>query len=171
MKRNRGSLFGFGVLLAIALSIVGAGLLVAAPQGCDPTKSEQTDLSGTYTGTVTYPDGGLAGEATLTITGNQFNLESGGTTHSGRISAVTTCNYTGATLMFGESTTTQMAHAISVRARKTGDRLTLTSVPGEKRSFSFGVGTRRRTRRQPQAMPANTNASDPSETPTPTPLN
>lgn len=158
MKMNAGNLAVFSVVFAVAISIVGAGLLVAGPQRCDPTKSEQTDLSGTYTGRVTYPDGNLMGNATLTITGNQFTLASEGATQTGRISAATTCNYTGATLMFGESTTTQMAPAISVRVRKTGDRLTLTSVPGEKRSFSFATGGRpRRTRAQPAEMPTNMN--------------
>jgi hypothetical protein len=157
MKMNTGKLGVFSVVLAVAISIVGAGLLVAEPQGCDRTKSEQTDLSGTYTGRITYPDGNLMGNATLTITGNQFTLEGEGTTHTGRISAVTTCNYTGATLTFGESTPTQMAPAVSVRARKTGDRLSLTSVPGEKRSFSFTSGRPPRTRSQPAEMPTNMN--------------
>lgn len=158
MKMKTGSFVGLSVVFAIAISIVGAGLLVAQPQGCDRTKSEQTDLSGTYTGRIAYPDGNLMGNATLTITGNQFTLAGEGATLSGRISAVTTCNYTGATMTFGESTSTQMAPAVSVRVRKTGDRLTLTSVPGEKRSFSFASGGRPpRTRAQPAEMPTNMN--------------
>ena len=53
---------------------------VAAPVStgrCDPNMQEQTDLSGTYTGTVNYSEGGMSGDATLTITGNNFTLTSG----------------------------------------------------------------------------------------------
>src|SRR3954454_22880713 len=62
-----------------------------------------TDLSGTYTGTVNYPDGGITGPATLTITGNNFTLtpEGGGTPVTGRISAVTTRGYTGVAMQMG----------------------------------------------------------------------
>lgn len=112
---------------------------------CDPTMQEQTDLSGTYTGKVNYPDASLTGDATLTITGNNFTLAAGSTTQSGRVTAVTTCNYTGVTMMFGDLTTPTPSPnppaalpAVSLRAKKVGDRVTLTSVPGEKRMFSFG---------------------------------
>lgn len=169
MQRKTGHLISLGVLL-IVISMVGSGLLNAAPQGCDPTQQEQADLSGTYSGAVSYPDGNLSGDATLTITGNQFSLESGGSTLSGRITAVKTCNYIGATMMIGESTPTQMATTISVRAQKTGERLTLTSVAGERRSFSFGPVSRRRTRApRREAMPSNMNMGEAMPTPTPNP--
>lgn len=112
---------------------------------CDPTVQEQTDLSGTYTGKVNYPDASLTGDATLTITGNSFSLAAGSTTQSGRVTAVTTCGYTGVTMMFGDLTPPTPSPnppaalpAVSLRAKKMGDRVTLTSVPGEKRMFSFG---------------------------------
>ncbi|HEY0005926.1 MAG TPA: hypothetical protein VGB17_14185, partial [Pyrinomonadaceae bacterium] len=73
--------------------------------GCDPTVQEQTDLSGTYTGMINYPDGGLTGDATMTIAGNQLTITSGTQTINGRITAVTTCNYTSAALMLGPPTT------------------------------------------------------------------
>src|SRR5207248_565068 len=69
---------------------------------CDPMQQEQTDLSGTYTGKVDYSDAGLTGDATLTITGNNFTLTAGSATQSGRVTAVTTCGYTAATMMFGD---------------------------------------------------------------------
>lgn len=103
---------------------------------CDPSQQEQTDLSGTYAGTVkhgTEP----AMDATLTITGNNFTITAGTDTHTGRITAVTTCGYTAVTVMMGEGSS-QMAH--SLRAKKVGDRLTLTSVPGEPESISFTTG-------------------------------
>jgi hypothetical protein len=138
---------------------------------CDPMAQEQTDLSGTYTGTANYSEGGLMGEATLTITGNDFTITSGSTTQEGRITAVTTCNYTGVTMMFGKpqvsaTTGAQPAPlpAVSLRARKVGNGLTLESVGGEARQFSFssagavggGSGNRpraRRGRRPTRAMP------------------
>src|SRR6188768_4302550 len=63
---------------------------------CDPMKQEQVDLSGTYTGKARH-DKGAAQDATLTITGNNFTMTSGSETHSGRITAVTTCGYTAVT--------------------------------------------------------------------------
>ena len=111
---------------------------------CDPLQQEQTDLSGTYTGKVDYSDAGLTGDATLTITGTNFTLTAGSATQSGRVTAVTTCGYTAATMMFGDLTPPTPSPnpppalpAVSLRVRKMGDRVTLMSVPGEKRSFSF----------------------------------
>jgi hypothetical protein len=117
---------------------------------CDPMAQEQTDLSGTYTGTANYSEGGLSGEATLTITGNDFTITSGSTTQEGRVTAVTTCNYTGVTMMFGKPQTSAPTGAqpaplpaVSLRARKAGGGLTLESVGGESRQFSFSsAGTR-----------------------------
>ena len=154
MRKNMGNLVGLSVLLVVTISIVGAGLLTAAPVRCDPTKSEETDLSGTYTGRVNYPDGNLMGTATLTITGNQFTLAGEGTTLSGRITARTTCDYTAATLRFGESTAVQLAPVISVRVRKTGNRLTLANIPAERRSFSF-ASSRHQPPQPPTALPTN----------------
>lgn len=114
---------------------------------CDPMAQEQTDLSGTYTGTVNYAEGGISGDATLTITGNDFTMTSGQMSQEGRVVAVTTCNYTAVTMMFGKGQTTASTGsqppalpAVSLRARRTGNGLTLTSVPGESRQFSFSSG-------------------------------
>src|SRR2546421_12979225 len=111
---------------------------------CDPMQQEQTDLSGTYTGKVDYSDAGLTGDATLTITSNNFTLTAGSASQSGRVTAVATCGYTAATMMFGGVTPVTPSPnpppalpAVSLRVRKMGDRVTLMSVPGEKRSFSF----------------------------------
>lgn len=122
---------------------------------CDPTQQEQTDLSGTYTGTVNYADAGLTGDATLTVTGNNFSLAAGSTTQTGRITAVTTCGYTGATMMFGDLTPPPASPnppaalpAVSVRVKKMGDHVTIMTVPGERRSFSFGsAGAAKATRK------------------------
>ncbi|HCX29476.1 MAG TPA: hypothetical protein DHU55_06845 [Blastocatellia bacterium] len=122
--------------------------------------TEQTDLSGTYTGTFDCSDAGASGETTLTITGNQFTLSDG---KSGRIVAATTHGYTGVTMQFGELTRgTQPGTApiiVSMRARKSGDRLTLTTVPGATHVCSFtpagsSRGARARHRRGRAAIPA-----------------
>jgi hypothetical protein len=135
---------------------------------CDPTQQEQADLSGTYTGKINYPDASLTGDATLTITGNNFTLTAGSTTQSGRVTAVTTCGYTGATMMFGDLTPPTPSPnpppampAVSVRVKKVGDRVTLMTVPGEKRSFSFGsVGAARPVRKH-RTRKAKTSAPPP----------
>lgn len=123
----------------------------------------QADLSGTYTGTVNYPEGGMTGAATMTITGNQFSItpEGGGAAVNGTITAVTTRGYTGATMMFGERSAVPPTQAppplpaVSVRAKKTGNSLWLMNVKGEKREFSFtsgGSGRRGRGRRSTHSM-------------------
>ena len=66
-------------------------------------KQEQADLSGTYTGKVRHGKE-PAMDATLTITGNNFTMTAGSETNSGRITAVTTCGYTGVTMMMGDLT-------------------------------------------------------------------
>lgn len=186
---RKSNIYFIGIALAVVVSgaIASIGLIAAAQNSnssmtaeqepsvrrtgrCDPTQQEQTDLSGTYTGRVNYPDGGLTGEATLTITGNNFTLAAGSATQSGRITAVTTCNYTGATMMFGEITTPAPGAtpppplpAVSVRVRRSGDRISIASVPGEARAFSFNSGGATRPRRQ------RPTPSDAPAMPSPTP--
>jgi hypothetical protein len=101
---------------------------------CDNTKQEQTDLSGTYTGKLKHGDGPVM-DATLTVTGNTFTAASGSDTHTGKIVAVTTCGYTAVTMMMDGAPA-----AMSLRAKKVGDSLTLTSVPGEPQMVSFTPG-------------------------------
>jgi hypothetical protein len=114
---------------------------------CDPEKQEQTDLSGTYTGKVKHGDE-AAMDATLTVTGNNFTMTSGSDTKSGRLTAVTTCGYTAVTVMMGDLTPPAPGPnppaalpAMSLRAKKVGDSLTLTSVPGEPNHVSFTTGS------------------------------
>lgn len=126
---------------------------------CDPNVQEQTDLSGTYTGTANYTEGGITGETTLTISGNDFTMTSGSSTQEGRVTAVTTCNYTAVTMMFGKpqvsaATGTQPTPlpAVSLRARRMRSGLTLETVGGGTTQFSFrsaggGGGNRPRARR------------------------
>jgi hypothetical protein len=151
----------------------GAGMSTAGNMG-----GEQTDLSGSFTGTVDYPEGGLSGPATLTITGNNFTItpEGGGSPVSGRATAVTTRGYTAVTMMFGDTTPPAAGQAppplpaVSLRARRMGNRVTLMSVPGEKRKFSFSAaapagmsGGRRRRRGRGNRM---SNVGNQNATPT-----
>lgn len=111
---------------------------------CDPKQQEQTDLSGTYTGKARH-DNQAPVDATLTVTGNTFNMTSGSDTHTGRITAVTTCGYTAVTMMMGDLTTPNASTAppplpaMSLRAKRSGNNLTLTSVPGEPKSVWFST--------------------------------
>ncbi len=140
-KRNFRSI----ILLATAMLLCVAVGLALAKRQQDPAtaanvQTEQTDLSGTYTGTFSCEPAGVTGETTLTITGNQFTLSDG---KSGRIVASTTRGYTAVAMQFGDTTATTPGAAtttpiiISLRARKSGDRLTLTTVPGAKHVCSF----------------------------------
>jgi hypothetical protein len=165
-------LYGLGLVVMIAAALSSTGLVVSAQNAnssmtstntskpkthkpkktamaktsgrCDPAKQEQTDLSGTYTGKANHGNGEPAQDATLTITGNNFTMTSGSETHSGRITAVTTCGYIGVTMMMGDLTPPTPSPnppaalpAVSLRAKKVGDKLWLTSVPGEKMQVSF----------------------------------
>ena len=133
---------------------------------------EQTDLSGTYTGHIRMSGGhDMEGDATLTITGNQFSLESGGMTHNGRVYAVTTRGYTGASFYFPDITNpaTNTPVVATVRARKRGGLLWLTPVPGTQTKLTFGSGglrgpRGRRGRRAEMATPPAEATGDASMT-------
>lgn len=138
---------------AVVQPTTDAPLEVQAPTGggaaADDTDTgtqspgTQEDLSGTYTGRITMTGGHeMSGEATLTITGNSFTLASEGMTHNGRVLAVTTRGYTGASFYFTDITdsTTNTPVVASTRARRSGDRLTLTPVPGTRTRMTFTSG-------------------------------
>ncbi len=128
---------------------------------------EATTLDGTYTGTINYPGAGLTGDATLTISGNTFTLESGGNTQTGTLTTQSWPGYTAVSMRFGTETP---AKIVSLRARHRGTGLWLNSVGGEANAFSFStsgggsMGGRRRGRRRAATPPA-----PPAETMTPPP--
>ena len=128
---------------------------------CDPNQQEQTDLSGTYTGKMKHGDD-PAMDATLTITGNNFTMNAGSDTHSGRIVAVTTCGYTAVSVMPEGAN-----HAHSLRAKRMGNGLTLMSVPGEPEKMMFttggGMGRPRKHRTHKPAAPAATTTNPPQQ--------
>jgi hypothetical protein len=101
---------------------------------------ERADLSGTYTGRVVMTGGHeMSGEGTLTITGNTFTLAVDTMTHNGRVYAVTTRGYIGAAFYFPdiEDPATKTPVVANVRARKSGERLTLTPVAGTRTRLTF----------------------------------
>ena len=112
----------------------------AAAQSREDISGEQVDLSGTYTGRVTTTGGHeMSGEGTLTITGNTFTLAAEGMTHNGRVYAVLTRGATSAAFYFADvqDSATNTPLVYNVRARKRGDRLTLTPAPNTKNRMSF----------------------------------
>lgn len=150
------------------------GQTTAPTQTTTPSRnlaSTQTDLSGTYAGTFNCDALGLTGDTTLTVNGNEFSTADGKT---GRIVASTTHGYTAVALQTGALPTapatpgaTQTAAPptiVSLRAHKSGNRLTLTSVPGSAMQCSFTTGRNvaRRSRRTPAA--AGTTVASPAET-------
>jgi hypothetical protein len=141
---------------------------------------EQTDLSGTYTGHVMMAGGHeMDGDGTLTITTNQFTLESGGMTHAGRVYAVTTRGYTGASFFFTDLTDSKTNTPVvaATRARKSGDHLMLMPVPGASTRMTFhaggggmgGGGRRGRRGGRRRGAPATTDATTTGDTTTTTP--
>lgn len=130
---------------------------------CDPNNQEQTDLSGTYTGKVKHGDQEPM-DATLTITGNNVTMQAGSDTHNGRISAVTTCGYTAATVMM-DAAAGNPAMIVSLRAKKMGDNLTLTSVPGEPNKVSFTTGAMKGKPRHKRTAKPKTATPSPAATP------
>jgi len=141
---------------------------------CDPTQQEQTDLSGTYTGKANHGNGEPPQDTTLTITGNNFTMTSGSETHSGRITAVKTCGYIGATMMMGDLTPPTPSPnppaalpAVSLTAKKVGDKLWLKSVPGEKMQVSFtptGGGGMKKMRKHRKTTKKTDTAAPPAKT-------
>jgi hypothetical protein len=98
------------------------------------TFGDVADLSGTYTGTINYAEGGMTGEATLTLTSNTFTITAGSATSSGTLSARSWPGYTALSMRIGD---TLPATIISTRAWHKGRTLRIQSVPGETRKFTF----------------------------------
>src|SRR5690349_10876578 len=97
------------------------------------TQTTQVDLSGTYTGTFVNCDaGGLSGEQTLTINGNQFTTADGKT---GRIIASKTRGYTAVAMQMSGAN----SPVVSFRGKKSGTKLTLSPVSGGTSQCTFAT--------------------------------
>ena len=152
------------------------------PPTVSAQQTVQADLSGTYAGTFDCEPLGLTGDTTLTITGNEFTTADG---KSGRIVASTTGGYTAVAFQMGTlATTPSTAPAtppviVSMRARKTRDRLILTPAPGTAMKCSFTPARVARGKRTPKTPAATgtevaapvtpTESPMPSQTPAPSP--
>lgn len=112
----------------------------AAAENTSTAGDTQPDLSGTYTGKIKMTGSHeMEGDGTITISGNNVTIDAGGMTHTGRIFAVTTRGYTGVTMAFPDikDTATDTNLIVMARARKRGDRLWLTPVPGARNVIAF----------------------------------
>jgi hypothetical protein len=142
-------------------------------------QTTQTDLSGTYAGTFNCDSLGLTGDTTMTVNGNEFTLADGRT---GRIVASTTGGYTAVALQLtptatatGAAPATTTPQVVSMRARKSGKRLTLTSVGGTTMKCSFmpsrNVARNKRTPTTPAATGTEvSNPATPATVPTESPM-
>ena len=166
------------LLLLVALVLLFNVGEFAAQDPVPATPAPQTtqpDLSGTYTGTFNCDALGLTGDTTLTITGNQFTTADGKT---GRIVASKSGGYTAVAFQVGEMNPTTAPAAstpasaapqiVSMRARKSGNRLILTSAPGTTMKCSFSPTTTARGRRQRTPAATGTEVANPATAPVPT---
>ncbi|HEX7316561.1 MAG TPA: hypothetical protein VF297_21850 [Pyrinomonadaceae bacterium] len=119
----------------------------SAAQSGEDLSGEQVDLSGTYNGRVMTTGGHeMSGDAELTINGNSFTLTGEGMTHNGRVYAVLTRGATSAAFYFNDikDPATNTPVVFNVRARKSGDRLTLSPAPNTKSRMTFAPARGRR---------------------------
>ena len=141
--------------------------------------STPVDLSGTYAGTFNCESAGLVGDTTLTINGNEFTTADGRT---GRITASKTKGYTAVAFQVNGTDATAAPTVVSMRARKSGNKLTLSPVSGAMRKCSFvtSKNTARtarttKTTRTPKTTPATGSevanpAAEPMPNPSPSPM-
>ena len=143
------------------------------PAAMPQTATAQTDFSGTYTGTFNCEAAGLVGDTTLTINGNEFTTADGRT---GRIVVSKTQGYTAVALQVNGTDATAPPTIISMRGRKSGNKLTLTSIAGATQKCTFVPArsvARGRTPKTPAATgievanPAPAPAAVPAESPMP----
>ena len=137
------------------------------------TNTTQMDLSGTYAGTFNCEAAGLVGDTTLTINGNEFTTSDG---RSGHITASKTKGYTAVALHVNGADATTTPTVVSLRAKKSGNRLTLSPVPGATQKCSFVTSkATAKGRKTPAATgttvanPAAVPTESPMETPSPSP--
>ena len=146
------------------------------------TASQQVDLSGTYAGTFNCEEAGLVGDTTITINGNEFTTADGRT---GRIIASKSRGYTAIALQVNaaDSSAAATSKVISLRGKKSGNKLTLTPVAGSNMKCTFSPSrsmAKTRTKQttptatgtqvaNPTAMPVQTPSPSPEASPTPSP--
>lgn len=141
-------------------------------QATPAANTTQVDLSGTYAGTFNCEAAGMVGDTTLTINGNEFTTADG---KSGRITASKTAGYTAVALQVNGADATATPTVVSLRAKKSGNKLTLSPVAGATQKCSFVTSKIARGRKTPAATgtevanPVTVPAQEPSPSPSPTP--
>ena len=134
--------------------------------------TNQIDLSGTYAGTFNCEAGGLVGDTTLTITGNEFTTSDGRTGH---ITASKSKGYTAVALQINGADATATPTVISLRGKKSGNKLTLTQVAGATQKCTFvpsknvAKGKQMKTPAAAGTEVASPATTTPAETPVQTP--
>ena len=141
--------------------------------------TQQVDLSGTYAGTFNCEEAGLVGDTTLTITGNDFTTSDG---RKGRIIASKSGGYTAVAVQISAAdpnAAVATSKVISLRGKKSGNKLTLTPVSGSDVKCSFTTSKMAKTPKtpaatgtevaNPTAVPAQTPAPSPTPSPEPNP--
>lgn len=139
--------------LAFALPAATGKTLVSRPRCNENSESIQTNLEGTYPGTVDYASGNLTGDATLEVGPmqalgalryNPISITSGSTKLSGRMIAITTCGYTTATLFLDADSPNQLpdpTRVISLQVCKSNNQHSLSlnnaTVSPTPRTFVF----------------------------------
>jgi hypothetical protein len=106
------------------------------PRGwCDATAVESPDLSGTYSGLLTFRKKNLEKQqATLTIQGNRFELKAGDNIiEKGTVAATTSCNYTALAFKADNATEGTSLRALFRDSGKGGGG----DLPGTKRLFKI----------------------------------
>jgi len=156
-------------ILGSLLLLIGLAISFNAQNTQNTTQNAAPpDLSGTYTGSFDCDVAGLTGDTTLTITGNQFTTADGKT---GRIVASNSGGYMAVALQIGEATAGSTPQIISLRAKKTGNHLTLMPVAGSMQKCTFTPARMARGSRNPRKTPVatGTEVSNPATPTTTTP--
>jgi hypothetical protein len=131
------------------------------------TSTSQIDLSGTYTGTFNCEAAGLVGDTTLTINGNEFTTADGRT---GRITTSKTKSYTAVALQVNGADVSKPSTIISLRAKKSGNKLTLTPIAGATQKCTFVPAKNvAKGRTTPPATGTEVANPAPAQTPSPSP--
>ena len=166
------------IMLSFSLAIGGLWGLRAqeqAPQKpatmpqTTTANTTQVDLSGTYTGTFNCEAAGRVGDTTLTINGNEFTTADGRT---GRIAVSKTQGYTAVALQVNGADATATPTTVSLRAKKSGNKLTLTPVAGATQKCTFVPVKAMAKGRKVQKTPAatGTEVANPSAVPAESPI-
>lgn len=105
----------------------------------EPDTTDQTDLRGDYSGRISFPDGRVVGDATLTITGNEFVITTAQGGDANRIAGVfgvaQTQRYKAVALRILRPDGT--SETLSLRLKQVGNEFFLQNVNEEDNTFNL----------------------------------